>query len=186
MGGVGFNPPQRSAAGRNAPVSMEMLQSWLSKLGAGVDVDMSGAAQTISSATSSPLSWARATMDTHGFWSPTDPTNLTVPRGMDGVYIASGAIRWEGNASGYRTQSIHRNMKSGVSASATRPTLFSPSSTTPQIYPTTSWRMYLAAGDQVSLVAYQTSGVSIDAEGSDDSWLQLTRVGDLPREARIL
>lgn len=188
MGGFGVAPvvPQRDRPGRGGAVTQEMLQGWLSKLGAGAEVDMADAAQTIPTSTSTAVQWSRATMDTHGFWTPTAPTLLTVPRGLDGVYIASGAIRWDGNIVGSRTQSIAVTIASGVMAQSIKATTWDAVSVSDRWFPFVTRRLYLAAGDSVRATVFQDSGGDLDLVDSADGFLQLTRVGDLPREARVL
>ena len=100
--------------------------------------------------------------------------------------MASGAVRWEGNSSGYRTQTLGVVINSGVMAQTSKPTLFAPTTTTTRIYPFVGRRLYLSAGDQVTAAVYQSSGGDLDLESNDDGFLQITRVGDLPREARVL
>lgn len=186
MGGVGFNPPQRGNEGRGGAVSQEMLQSWLSKLGAGVRVHMLATAQTITTGGSAKvISWIAAPLDTHGFWTSTAPTLLTVPRGLGGVYLASGAVRWEGHATGYRTQTMIVANTSGVATGGSYPTLFTADDATDKMYPLVTQRLHLSEGDTVSASVYQNSTASIDIEGVDDSFLQITRVGDLPKQARF-
>ena len=186
MAGVGFGPPQRSRSGRTGAVSMEMLQSWLAKLGAGVLVELDTDQATVSGVELT-IDWDLATSDTHGFWTATDPDVLTVPKGLDGVYIAGGVVAFQSDGTGSRRATLDALGVAGIPISTEKRqvTVAAVSGVRTDV-PVPSPRLYLSAGDQVSIGARQNSTSALDLQGNQNTWFSLTRVGDLPREARVL
>lgn len=132
--------------------------------------------QTINSATDTALLLNSEAFDTHGFHSTTTNTSrLTIPTGMGGLYLVSGAIRFANNPNGGRVASIRLN--GGIFISQV-PLLNAGDIATG--VPTQAMTQ-LAAGDYVELFAWHSVGAALSTDvGAGTSlftWLGLTRLG---------
>lgn len=187
MGGVAGVVPQRSLPGRGGAVTQEMLQGWLAKLGAGVHVDTGGGSgQTFTTGVIATVTWERAVDDSHGFWSPASPTIIQIPRGLDGVYLCGGALRWAANATGRRLGYVNANGIHGLPGStSTKVTTSNADGAGVTVADLPARRMLLAGGDQVIVEAQQSSTANLDLEANDDTHFWMTRVGDLPVDGRF-
>lgn len=109
------------------------------------------ASQTITSATTTVLTWDGEEFDTDGFHSTvTNTGRITIPAGKAGYYRIFGYVGGDNNATGSRYLMIYKN---GVSAAES---LLTPSTA----YPTNtiSTILNLAVSDYVDLRYSQTSG----------------------------
>lgn len=95
---------------------------------------------------------------------------LTVPSGGGGLYAIGACIGWAANASGIRAASIRVN---GSVLIATEETPAFSANSTPKHNLYTEWE--LAAGDYVEVLAYQSSGGSLNIaanSGSPEFWFR--------------
>ncbi|MEX2103082.1 MAG: hypothetical protein WD805_03895 [Gaiellaceae bacterium] len=128
--------------------------------------------QAVPSGTFTKVTFDVETYDTDGMFDPAAPTRLTVK--TPGVYLVTGAVRWDPNATGSRSIGIVRN-DIGIAflAADTRDAVATASTATRQNVSTVA---RLAAGDYVELKAEQTSGgsLNINHNGSPQVHLSAT------------
>jgi len=113
------------------------------------------AALTIANITTTALTFNSERIDTHAIHSTSSNTSrLTAP--TEDIYIITGHIQWQSNATGTRTLYIRLNGTTYISI------LFFANLTANSQSMTVSAVHYLAAGDYVELVVYQDSGANRD------------------------
>lgn len=135
------------------------------------------AAQAVTNGAAVSISFDAETMDTSAFHDlVTNPTRLTIPSGMGGLYQVAGQVMYDppnagGSSTGSeRVASIRVNgvaiMNASVPANA--------------YAPATALPYRLNAGDYVELIAYQdsTGSISTRVVSYPGTYLALTRVGD--------
>jgi hypothetical protein len=116
------------------------------------------AAQTISTATATYLTFPNELYDTNAFHdNSTNNSRLTVPSGKAGKYLLSANTAWRNNATGQRTMYIYKNGTTLLNA-VTIPGV----SASIDVYATTSYVADLAVGDYVEMQVYQNSGGNLD------------------------
>jgi len=125
--------------------------------------------QPILNGTSTPLEFDVADVDNAGGWDPAAPTRWTAP--VAGYYQISGGATFELNATGART--LHLRVNGGdqdgtgvaVSGSAAVSTRM----------PTRTVQLFLEAGHFVQMVAFQSSGVTLDTQttGNEQSTMEI-------------
>lgn len=132
-----------------------------------------GAAQSISNATATALTFDNETFDTNTFHSNvTNNTRMTVPSGKAGKYLVTGVTYFTNNATGQRIVYIYKNgsnvigtIQQGISGSI-------------DCVVQTSFVLDLAVNDYVELYAYQNSGGSLNVFGnSSSSGFQVSYLG---------
>jgi hypothetical protein len=121
----------------------------------------STAAQTLSNATETTLTYTSEKYDTDAYFTVgTSNTRFTVPAGKAGKYLITATTGFVNNATGQRYAQIYVNgtgvnlaQTPGVSASI-------------DVYTYNSYVVSLAVSDYVELKAYQNSGGSLNVMGS--------------------
>lgn len=108
-------------------------------------------AQSIATATATNLSFGATTQNVDTMWVSGSPTVITIPWAGWWNIAATGSFAF--NASGYRTFAIQASTAGKLAQSTTPP----PPSPAPA-YVSLAASAYLAAGETVTLLAYQTSG----------------------------
>lgn len=118
--------------------------------------------------------------DTHGFHDPSNvPDRLTVPEGLDGIFMVQAGVTWEGNAAGTRQLYLVKNgdrtegnSLAFTSGLATGTLLFRANCSTV---------VQLAAGDYIQMLVYQNRGGGLVMKGAlNRTWLAMTRIADAP------
>ena len=122
--------------------------------------------QTISTATDTALTWQAEIFDTDAFHSTSSNTSrITIPAGKGGKYEFSFALRWSGNATGYRNVSFYVNGSTGaiinrvINLNASDPIMNG------------SVLLDLSAGDYFELYVYQNSGGNLDVNHTSSTQL---------------
>jgi hypothetical protein len=132
-----------------------------------------GAAQSLSNATATALTFDNETYDTNAFHdNSTNNTRMTVPAGKAGKYLVTGVTYFFNNATGQRIVYIYKNganvigtIQQGISASI-------------DCVVQTSFVVDLAVSDYVELFAFQNSGGSLNVFGnSTSSGFQVSYLG---------
>jgi hypothetical protein len=127
-------------------------------------------AQSISDSTATLLTFDQETADTDGFHSTVSNTGrLTIPSGLDGLYLILGQVEWATNNTGSRRAQILLN--GATLLASVRDAAFASSQVHHQvmaIYPA-------AAGDYFTLEGLQTSGGALNANATD-TWFSCVRL----------
>jgi hypothetical protein len=102
-----------------------------------------------------------------------DNTVLTIP--VTGTYVVTGAVRWQGNALGYRNLSLHGPQPGGLRAASSvraNESQIVPFGGGPAATDTTrqsvSTTERFNAGDEIFMSVYQTSGAPLNLVGSQN------------------
>lgn len=120
----------------------------------GCRVTRTGAAQSISHATETALSFDTEDRDDNGYWTVSNPTRLTAP--ATGWYVVHAGTRWGSTSGGFvRTLYLRINGTTGVEGA--RSDLSVGTANNAQ---SVSGIVYLTAGDYVEAIVYQDSGSS--------------------------
>lgn len=110
---------------------------------------------SMSSAVQTTISFAQASWNIRSMWSAGNPTRLTVPSGMGGVYDVGGVIEYEANDDGVR-QAILLLNGAPVGRSSTMN-----SGTGPPGRVNFNRLIAASPGDYFELAGYQNSGVTL-------------------------
>ena len=132
--------------------------------------------QSFSSSSLAQVTLATSIFDIGGFVSGAHANSLTVPSGLDGLYMITGKIKYAGNATGQRTTVIIKNGNINTdNLGGTIPNIGA--SDAPEAI--AAGHFVLAAGDYVGLYAYQDSGGSLSTSYASvrDIWLSMHYVG---------
>lgn len=114
-------------------------------------------AQSISDATFTAITFDDpAVSDLGGFWNNSNPTRLTVPTGLGGVYLITAGGSFLANGTGVRQINIR------VSGGSYHQMLSIPGTTLDAFLASCSIELVLAAGDYIELTPLQTSGGAFD------------------------
>ena len=123
--------------------------------------------QSIPNATWTSISFDAQTFNavlnfkTAGFWSSANPTRLTIPSGLGGIYLVFGRVEFVTNATGGRSVAIRRNASGTAGSFNNSKIALTPASwTTPVI---TLGLMSLNPTDYLELRVEQESGGALDA-----------------------
>ena len=115
------------------------------------------AAQTLTTAVASLITWDVEAIDTDGFHSTSSNTSrVTIPSGKGGKYLVIATVTWAANATGLRSYGIKKNGSSVTQINSTN------SSGTIQFSQQEHHILDLAAGDYIEIEGYQTSGGNLD------------------------
>jgi hypothetical protein len=118
--------------------------------------------QSISTATSTAITFDTELKDTDGFHSTSSNTSrMTIPSGKAGFYLVTGQVNYASNASGVRAGELRKNGSFVTYAYISAPTNGDWTSGC------VSHIIELAVADYVELFAYQTSGGSLNVNGGD-------------------
>lgn len=128
--------------------------------------------QSISSAVQTTVSFAQAAWNIRNMWTAGNPSRLTVPSGMGGVYEVGGVIEYEANINGARQAILLLNgAPIGRSSSMN-------SGSGPPGRMSFHRMINVSAGDYFELAGYQNSGVTLqmtNANRQPELWAR--RVG---------
>lgn len=120
------------------------------------------AAQSISNATDTAITFNTEDYDTDGYHSTVSNTDrITIPAGKTGYFLVSSRVAFAGNGTGVRSVTVRKNGTTGVigadmnnqSASASAVLI-------------NDRVIYAVAGDYFHLNAYQTSGGALNTDNS--------------------
>jgi hypothetical protein len=128
--------------------------------------------QSISSAVQTTVSFAQISYNFRNMWSIGNPTRLTVPSGMGGIYEIGGLIEYEPNINGARQAILLVN-----GAPVGRNSTMNSGSGPPARVGFTR-DIALSAGDYVELAGYQNSGVTLqmtNASRAPELWARRVR-----------
>jgi len=163
---------QMVAPGTSGNVLTSNGTTWASasaNFGRGASVVKTGS-QSITTATTTALTWQSAVYDSSSVYSGATPSRLTVPSGVSLVSLQAGVI-WSPNGSGYRQVYIRKN---GSLANLT------PSDTTPTIaginvnQNVASGVQSVTPGDYFETCVYQDSGSTLSVDNSAVCWFSMT------------
>jgi hypothetical protein len=116
--------------------------------------------QSISNTTTTAITFDTELKDTDGFHSTSSNTSrMTIPSGKAGLYLITGQINFASNASGYRSGEVHKNGSLVAQAFVLAPV------TGGWTGGSVSHIIELAVGDYVELIAWQSSGGSLNVNG---------------------
>lgn len=111
-----------------------------------------------------------AVYDTDGMFDSGSPTRLTIPSGATHARLVV-SHSWATNISGFFTTLFARNGETGIDEPGlNRRTQDAGTNNGFYILQTTSAVVPVTAGDFFEAFAFQTSGGSLDLQGSDRSW----------------
>ncbi len=117
--------------------------------------------QSVANTTWTSLTFDSETEDTDAFHSTgTNPTRLTIPSGLGGLYLLVASFNFASNATGMRLARFLKNGTTQVPAVDYRPAISGDGT-----FLTISTLTRLAAGDYVELQGYQSSGGSLNVTG---------------------
>lgn len=180
LSGVGGTPTVREVDGTpsiSASTAIEFPNGSLSEPSSGVArfLGLPGAivrrnsTQSIPNVTFEPITFDNpAVSDLGGFWNNSNPTRLTVPTGLGGVYLITAVGSFAVNGSGVRQLNIRINGSTYYQMLSIAPTIL-------DVYRgTSSIELVLAAGDYIELTPYQTSGGSLDFGDSPETRARLS------------
>jgi len=134
------------------------------------------AAQSISNATWTKVTWNQERYDTDSYHSTSTNTDrFTAPAGKSGYYQATVGARFVGNATGRRIGRFQTNVGTpDAGFGAIEPATNGTNST----YLNMTWTGYIAAGDYVWYEVYQSSGGSLNLDNVDtDTGFMITYLG---------
>lgn len=128
--------------------------------------------QSISSAVSTAISWSSAGWDTDSLWSGGDPTKLTIPAGMGGLWYMAFYFRWDLIAVN-NVRIIGSLLVNGGVVQ-----LHENSTSTTQ-YQSMSLALItnLSAADYLTVTAYQNTGGAVNVR-ANENYLEAIRLGD--------
>jgi hypothetical protein len=128
------------------------------------------ATQSVNDATQTVLTFDSETADTDGFHSTVSNTGrLTIPSGLDGLYLVVGQVEWATNATGNRRAFVMLN--GATELAAVRAVAFSGTQASQQgmaVYPA-------VAGDYFTLEGFQNSGGALNANATT-TWFSCVRL----------
>lgn len=137
-------------------------------IGRGALVRKTGT-QSITTATTTALTWATATFDDATVWSIVTPSRLTVPAGFSRVMIMAGVL-WSPNVSGYRQLDIRKNgALFGGSPGSTVQAITTADNMAQNVV---SW-CAATPGDYFEAYVYQNSGASLGIGSDSNSWFSI-------------
>lgn len=115
--------------------------------------------QSIGDAAWTDFAFNQEEEDTDGFHSTVTNTNrITIPTGLDGVYLFLGEVQWASNATGVRGL---RFMKGATSAKGLDLRMANNGITTNM---STNARYRMSAGEYMTFQGYQSSGGNLNAD----------------------
>ena len=118
-------------------------------------------AQSISDSTDTTLTWDSETYDTDAFHSTSSNTNrITIPSGLDGVYLVVLSVRFAASATGDRRAWVENSAGTVLARVMARATAASFT----QLNLSFMWEA--AAADYFSARVYQSSGGALDVDKS--------------------
>lgn len=139
--------------------------------GARGDVTVS---KTINNNTFTKIAFDGTTFDQTGYWFSGTATRLTVPSGAAGFYLLTGSVRLTNVSTGGTGQKQLNIRVNNTDVCMT----YVPSDSGNGWSLTLSTVYHLAAGDYVELVAYQNTGVTMNAgDASGNASLSIARFG---------
>ncbi len=152
-----------------------------SSVNVSVSVKSSGQ-QAITDSTNTAVTFDQEEWDTDNMHSTSSNTSrLVVPSGQGGHYLVMGQVAFDNNAVGHRNLKIRVNGSSSTWLAKSNQTMLG---STDCQWLQVSKVIALSAGDYVELIAYQTSGttlnigIGVDESGIDEtSWFQMIKVG---------
>jgi hypothetical protein len=121
--------------------------------------------ETIADQTTTVIPWDAAEFDTDGFWSPANPSRLTMPAGVSRVRLI-GNLRWENNGSGNRQAWLTKN---GAGFPGAPMVMHGAGSVVGQNLATVP--LAVSAGDFFELAAWHSAGGAINVEPHDQTWI---------------
>lgn len=133
-------------------------------------------AQSTTSGTLADISFGNESFDTDGYHdNTTNPTRLTVPAGLAGLYMITGQITWTAVASSdNRILRLRKNGATDVSEAIQKSINTAGLNDSMQIV----GQLQLVAGDYIELRVRQSSGAALDTVGGEyATWLAMYRVG---------
>ena len=170
--GNGTTAVQMIAPGTSGNVLTSNGTTWAStaaNFGKGASV-VKGGQDSITTATTTTLTWQYALYDSSSVYSGATPTRLTVPSGVSLVSVQACVI-WSPNGVGYRQVYIRKN---GIFANLT------PADTTPTIaginvnQNVASGLQSVTPGDYFETCVYQDSGSTLSVDNSAVCWFSMT------------
>lgn len=121
---------------------------------------------TVGSGSAVALQFNGVLRDDSGFWSADDPSKFTIPAGLDGWYAITSAFRMNANLSGSRRMQYLKN------GTTTYDCQYSPGSSD-VVEMNSPFVTYLAAGDYIQTLAFQSSGGNRVVNPGDFSMVKL-------------
>jgi len=131
---------------------------------------------TLTTATMTAVPWNAEVFDSDAYHdNSTNPSRITIPSGLGGVYLAVAQIAWQGNATGRRYEYITKN---GIGGLACARQVDQPANASAVVYQV-SGVCLLAAGDYIEAACQQDSGGNLATNGGteDASWFAAYLVG---------
>lgn len=127
--------------------------------------------QTISNSSFTTINFGSSRWDTNSFWSAGNPGRVTASTA--GIYLITGHVRWEGNATGERVIKLRINNTTDIAFQEVAATNSAPL----EISIATVYQ--LAASDFVQLLGYQNTGGNLDilSEGNFSAEITITKIG---------
>jgi len=160
------NTPARLGIGTTGQVLTVSggVPTWAAAAGGSTFVGASvynTAAQSISTATNTLLTFDSEFFDTDGFHSTSSNTSrMTIPSGKGGKYLINAFVGFQANATGYRRMSIVKNGTAGIYNK-----VYPVQATGEETSVFISQVLNLVATDYIEIQVYQTSGSTLSAWG---------------------
>lgn len=127
--------------------------------------------QAIPNSTQTTLSWQTTEYDTSSIWSAGSPTRLTVPTGVTKVKLYA-EVRFDANITGDRSLNIQKNGAGFVGSGNQSMRACSGGAQTTTVQSFTPV-IVVTAGDYFELKCTQTSGVSLNVQSGNPTWLAM-------------
>ncbi len=120
--------------------------------------------------------------DTHGFFNSASPDRMTIPEGLDGIYLISANSFWAANATGRRVMGVYQRNGGNIGVIEDRRQPAAVGTTNQPVVTFTT----LFAGDELGVKIYQQSGGALDHLGTDSfnasnyPSFKLQKIAELP------
>lgn len=118
------------------------------------------------------LPFGTLTYDSGGYWNTGSNTVLTIPTGLDGLYLVILTVDFAFNATGLRYCSIALNGSNTSDRTVTIP----PVGSLTDVFIVMPLVLRLYAGDTIGGVAWQSSGASLSVRGAGGTRMALVRL----------
>lgn len=126
-------------------------------MGQGVQTQ-ANATTGVNSASPTTISFSGVVFDDAGFFNAGNPSRLTVPAGLAGLYMINANFAWPVSATGSRTVTLRKNATSTLALSQEQN-----AGAADLVVENVTWIGRLAVGDFVEIQATQDSGGTLTA-----------------------